>query len=722
MAWGTKYKLEFADFLGTIWTVNIKKAVYTGPVITLIGSGEPVKIEYYGDDDPFSHNVCGSKATLSIIAESDFMLSELFTSNDFEYPVDIYHGESLFWNGYILSNSYQEPYDCAPFAVSLVAVDGLGLLKAIEFKELNLTGRQRISKIIYDILAKIGITSFTEYVNVFEVDMDQTTQDSPFDQSGINCDLFAQMTCYDALTEILKTFNAAIRQDNGIFCIYRIIDQTREILYGRTFTSGFDKSSANRLTTQYISRNDQPSNFRDHEGGTLMITPQIKTLIANQDFGMRESIFTNADFPFAEFVLSDTVWECNGWTRGTLVPIHPLSSVIKGSGDSGILIGKSDTVYGTSYISQDVVFRSESSQMILTVEASGVTLDGAEHSGWIGIQLINTDGVNEKYFDGSGWVSAAEIITLDQGTYTPDLVFNEYTYRLPNSPLKGVLIIKLYAALSSGANVYSVFKSIKLKPIAENGQLIEGIGYTISSNTYGAILEKNFLIGDGYGYNNDPVFYKGAINMFPSDFDFSPSSKIWYSIYDVYPTEKLIELIAGELGEQFSRQKQLIDIPIIETNASSFLTMIGNIQDTKNKVEGVNRKFVVASATYNVKMREWMLGLCEVIIWPKPVVVSVVIESVSPSICIVTFDRALDDLNVPDADNFEVLEQGVVGTGTSVSGVSVSGSIVTLSLAVPAARGLVYQLDYIMPATNYLISVKGAKVATFYDQSITNNV
>ncbi len=51
MAYGIKYRLEFSDVLGNGKKVEILQDGYTGNVLPMIGTGNPVEITWEEDDD-----------------------------------------------------------------------------------------------------------------------------------------------------------------------------------------------------------------------------------------------------------------------------------------------------------------------------------------------------------------------------------------------------------------------------------------------------------------------------------------------------------------------------------------------------------------------------------------------------------------------------------------------------------------------------------------------
>jgi len=721
MSWATKYRMEFADNLGVVWRKDIQKDGYLGSVIEMRAAGNPLEFEFYGGDDIFEQNILGSKCVSNVIASVDFEYDELFTSNNFEWKVLIYHGSTLYWSGYILANNHQEPYDCPPYPLSITATDGLGLLSEYEFKDIGYTDRQTFAQVIYDILALVGITTFTEYVSLYESTMATLTSSSPLDQCGFNPELYAEDNCYDALESILTTFNAAIRQDQGKVSIYRIVDQSPingETLYGRIYTSGTSHTATTKALSQYFNRTTNPSYFRDTEGGSKMIAPLVKVYYINQDYGNKISIFKNYDFIYDNFEYG-TDWEIEGWIRyGTDILPLPVAS---DAGGDGVFINTADTVLGTTYLLQEVK-NLVSTKFIFDIESSGVTIDGNNHAGSIYVRIYNTDGATTQYFTGTTWTATPTNILLESGTFTPDLNFSRHIYSATSVPMEGVIGIILIAAQSTGGDVYAAFKNVKMSFVNSDNYIVEGIGYTVTHSNYGQTKEKEYRLGEGPGLGSDAIQYKGVLNMFPAGHEYGNTSREWTSMYYLGAPMPLMKLIAGEYGGQYSRVKQVIDIPVIETNSTAYLSLIGNIQDDLNKYDTINRYFAITASIYTVKMRQWDLTLCEIIKWRKPVPVSAIVDSPDVNKCIVTFDIALDEDSVPAAGDFVFLPAGDPFSPGTVTGVSISGAVLTLTLASNALTGVSYEVSYTAPATNKLVSVENAGVDTIIDYAVTNNI
>ena len=346
MSFVTKYKLEAKDVTGTTWTAEIQKDGYTGSVINVTGMSDFLNFEYFGDDDMYTQNIMGSRCTLSVYANTDFTFSDLYSSENFEYKVIIKHDSTLFWTGWILADSHSEAYDWAPYPVHITAVDGLGLLSAFKWDDMGISSRVAVSSVLYTMLAYVKITTFHEYVNIFESTMDKGVGDSPFNQLYIHPDAFKGEDCYTALSEILKSFNAGIRQDQGVFIIYRFLELKDTSMKGRVYASGGSPTSTTRTPLQYIKRPTQDSYFWDYDGGITMMTPRIKNMIANHNYQFRDSILVNPDFPYEEF---DSSYDIDGWAKSSGTDSRPLANSSRTDSKNGVFIFNTSALH-SNYI------------------------------------------------------------------------------------------------------------------------------------------------------------------------------------------------------------------------------------------------------------------------------------------------------------------------------------------------------------------------------------
>ena len=288
-----RWRIEFSDLQKVEWRISIEDPDFTGDYTLLKATGNPLNFAYDNESDDVFDPMRPSRATFEVYSETNFALLDLYSVEDMHYPVNIYCNESLFWSGYVETQNYEEVYEPVPYAVSITATDGLSILENILFAdsiaysegEETITyynGHELESAIILDILAEIGFTEFKEYVNIYEDNMLSTASDSPFDQIKIDRDVFKDYYCYEVLSEILRKYNAIIRQKDGVFCIVRPAELLDTTVYGRWFTGDTTKTAITLNPDQFIKRKaTHPSSRRIQvPGGRLMIVHrQRKSLL-----------------------------------------------------------------------------------------------------------------------------------------------------------------------------------------------------------------------------------------------------------------------------------------------------------------------------------------------------------------------------------------------------------------------------------------------------------
>jgi hypothetical protein len=77
--------------------------------------------------------------------------------------------------------------------------------------------------------------------------------------------------------------------------------------------------------------------------------------------------------------------------------------------------------------------------------------------------------------------------------------------------------------------------------------------------------------------------------------------------------EPLIQINTEDIKEQMSRARQVLDLPLRETERDTFLSLSGCLRDHINSYNGVTRIFGISRASYNARSRDYNVTLCEVI-------------------------------------------------------------------------------------------------------------
>lgn len=102
--------------------------------------------------------------------------------------------------------------------------------------------------------------------------------------------------------------------------------------------------------------------------------------------------------------------------------------------------------------------------------------------------------------------------------------------------------------------------------------------------------------------------------------------------------------------------------------------------------------------------------------YPTPVVFTATVEDTAKDDIVLTFNTKMDQTITPDVSAFAV-------DGKTVSGVTwYSEKVLIVTVSVAFANGNTIVIDYTKPVSNPITNLYGEEVATFADQSVTNNI
>lgn len=494
MNWEVKYRSEFNDNEGITWKIDVLEYLASAPtIITLKHTGEPLTFEYDSDSDEFNSIIKPSRAIFNVWSTVDFTLAGLYSNEDFYYKVNIYHGATLYWTGFIVTGEYMEPYEQTPYEVSIAATDGLNYLKNYLFKykttiedDTYYNGRTRATKIILDILGKIQVVSFAEYLNIYEEQMDgDGVGDSPLEQVSIDVDVFKDMYCFQVLEELLKPFNACVIQSGGVIRIYRPTELISNPVYGRVYTGELTKTSTSYNPTQSILRAGVASDLSQLSGSMLMVKRPAKSVIINQDYGNKESWIENYQFKADSYIPSPT-FKYRDWTYSGS-GVVPLSNLIIGESD-GIGFLSAPTSYTVSQ-SFGVNAKATSNKLVLefdymfynpfgsSIFYNNITIKSDNSDHW----LAETDA---NFAD---WVGTSDIILIVDTYPTGNTGWIHYKRIINGLPTDGSYTITIQNPYGDAGRVMA-YKDIKFYSTAD--------GLTINKRGVRSIWQR---IQGGYG-------------------------------------------------------------------------------------------------------------------------------------------------------------------------------------------------------------------------------
>lgn len=125
---------------------------------------DSVILQYKGNDEKDEVKIVGSSLSITLeVLESnnvDAAFLHLFTGDETRYKVELRKeaDNTLLWNGFLLPDSYNEPYIDGTFYVSFSATDGLGRLKGKFLPAAFYSEEQSVVAIIYECLKLTGLS------------------------------------------------------------------------------------------------------------------------------------------------------------------------------------------------------------------------------------------------------------------------------------------------------------------------------------------------------------------------------------------------------------------------------------------------------------------------------------------------------------------------------------------------------------------------------------
>jgi len=617
MAWGKKYQILHRDRHNVLWTIDIYKDGYGGAITNMIGYGsEPVQVQYTTESDDLADPLKSSKAVFSIYSYSMFAWAELYSVDDRTHRVTIYMGSTYYWEGFVDPHQYQEAYGPVPYETKIHCTDGLTLLKNIPYEAspgVPYTGLRLESQVVLDCLGKIGQYTFREYVNVYETTFNDDVGDSPMDQLKLNSANFEGKYCDEVLKQIAKKYFAVVRQDLGIFNIYRPKELKGETVYGRVFYTATTKIGASHSADQFIARPGTSSPLLQIPGSVTNIQGPAKKITIKQDYGQAESWIKNWQLKGNTFDGTDF----EGWTRGSAYPYcKPVGDYLAGETEGVAMI---DTELSPLfYIYQDFALASKATATDIIVFDFDWGHFNDTASTWSNTQLTieikqGSYYLKEKNDTEAEWTTTPTFIQWMRDVPPGWTGWQNWKRQVVGLPGNGTIRISLFPTQWGG--VYAFFRKLKFDTSSIQVARFRSTSALISTNRRQSpstmsrypgktivdikeITEKiyeatNAINGEERTYevdlgdvsdaaiDNVAEQFTGALMRAATN---SPTT-IWHT-RGGSENKSLLQLVADEIAEFRSRSKQLLDFKIMETEKTeSAITFLKNFQDGINKGE-----------------------------------------------------------------------------------------------------------------------------------------
>ena len=325
---------------GLTWKVEIHDSDFVGSETEFFVQNG-VDIEYRGDEDNLHWPILASTARFVMMVEDathEQLITDMAGAKEGRFTVAIYKSGTFFWAGVINSPEISIVDNDFPYAFSITAVDGLALLKNYPCSQSGkrwddvYEGQSKFITIISRCLKKVPhvVTHFTGsskfLVTAINWYSDQSPTISatsdPFDHHYVDNRAFATgkasgaaafLSCYDALVNILRAFNARISLTDGYFLIEQIEHRAATIgapaNYSRYYAYDLTGPTANTLTaSQDIGRLES---IKKGAGGTYSFVPALQKVRATQTLNALQNLI-----PAAQFSSDAPATYTVGWVKG----------------------------------------------------------------------------------------------------------------------------------------------------------------------------------------------------------------------------------------------------------------------------------------------------------------------------------------------------------------------------------------------------------------------
>lgn len=464
MAYADRYRCQFWDdamppelgYINTQFTVLFRFPDYVGSITDLRGSDEPVEIDIDGSTDDVYAALFPAKATFTFAVESHWEIRNLLASNDQQIQVQIIANvggntiNRLIWAGWVQPTDIREKYADKPYHGAISATCGIALLKdrlLVDSLGRRFTGRPIIMDPVKAGLALTKLSlPITTGINLYEtqdvatgaiVNGKANQSSDPLNRIRLQSENLItngeSKTAYDALDEILSSFDCRLAQVDGDWMLVRL----SEAAGGWDVWSGnSDTIMTRRYNPDYVNGSAEAKNLNVRVGRTRNVRatgdcyqwglPIKPALSVRQDFGGFVNHLTNGDFS-----QKDNSSLPLGWINRTQPTDDPIC-LGDGSEDDPFRL----RIYGASTndvtkefraLTQTIQLPANSQTRTLSLKLTGRFRLRNVRSAMLWINALSTSSVQQWVFVDGQWMQSPAKKYLRAITISN-------VYRVPNKP------------------------------------------------------------------------------------------------------------------------------------------------------------------------------------------------------------------------------------------------------------------------------------------------
>ncbi|QZE15348.1 hypothetical protein K4L44_05815 [Halosquirtibacter laminarini] len=432
------------------------------------------------------------KFTLKPQIEGEFQ--ELYTEDSKEFKVQLLMNGQIIWQGFILSEQYQEKYTYMS-PVTITASDGVGLLKELKYHTYSTfqnhlaTMRDCLKETLLELPFSVAIDLTEDSFNPNHSPLVEC-----YDNPKVRED--TKLDCYKVLEDILSRYDAELTQLNGQWQITRSCDKlsTRKVYDFQGLYLGNEEAPKVLELTSLGYGDIHVVGVLDMSMTKAMKSAKIEETLDKKNSILPPIIANNGEYAKGWF------WNHGGKYKPT------------GKESFGVMRDTNDDYKRYLKVTQKI--KATSLDLLLAFKFGLV----GNTTGKVFIQFsFKPTSGNRKWLSKEGWKSSASYIESQEFSATPMSSVSFYEMKLVTDGFNqdGEIELRLYGGkCTAHGNLgvsWSEYKDISVTFIKENNPLPKGFTYhfTVNENATGKERTCKYLTGDAPSVQNIDLAYRG---------------------------------------------------------------------------------------------------------------------------------------------------------------------------------------------------------------------
>ncbi|SEH05374.1 hypothetical protein [Candidatus Venteria ishoeyi] len=276
---------------------------------------DSIVLNYNGGDDKLQH-IVGSELLFSLLDETatDGRFLDLYTANEKQYKVILtnYVTSAIIWQGYLLPETYTEPYENGAFFVNFSAVCGLGLLKGKYFEDDFYNHEQDVITILTNIFAETDLG-----LNFYFTPGIENTTEKDFSKIYIDMKHYYDAekqkydSMYDVLDELMQSLVSVCFHQNNVWNVVGLNHRYLENYTVKEYTA-----AGALVGEKTVKRNIVVANAL--AAPVVSVDPPVKEVIASHEiehFELPKTLIDEDDYGIVSLINTQKNMLAQSWQQ-----------------------------------------------------------------------------------------------------------------------------------------------------------------------------------------------------------------------------------------------------------------------------------------------------------------------------------------------------------------------------------------------------------------------